>query len=118
MIAVLSYQLLIRLLFFIFFSVESRHFSNSIHGSSKGTLKIENQMTAIRINFEFRKTLGLCKRQRIPRVSKSRATNGICAGKMDENQAFAVETILKKHNLVLTGQAGTGKSHVIKEVIN
>jgi Cdc6-like AAA superfamily ATPase len=36
---------------------------------------------------------------------------------MDEDQAFAVETILKKHNLVLTGQAGTGKSHVIKEVI-
>jgi DNA replication protein DnaC len=36
---------------------------------------------------------------------------------MDEDQTFAVETIMKRHNLVLTGQAGTGKSHVIKEDI-
>lgn len=36
---------------------------------------------------------------------------------MDEDQKRAVEVILKGHNVVLTGQAGTGKSHVVKEVI-
>ena len=36
---------------------------------------------------------------------------------MDEDQLYAYNLILQGHNLCLTGQAGTGKSFVIKKAV-
>ncbi|XP_062608036.1 ATP-dependent DNA helicase PIF1-like [Saccostrea cucullata] len=36
---------------------------------------------------------------------------------MDEDQQCALETVINGHNLLLTGQAGTGKSFVVKNII-
>ena len=53
----------------------------------------------------------LCTRQRVPKgiAGKSRI--------MDEDQKHALNTVISGHNLLLTGQAGTGKSYVVQNII-